>query len=39
MDFIAVPFGYLMSFLYDLTNNYGVALPANAPGSGHSEKV
>ena len=26
MDFIAVPFGYLMSFLYDLTNNYGVAL-------------
>ena len=26
MDFIAVPFGYLMSFLYDLTNNYGLAL-------------
>ncbi len=25
-DIIRVPFGYLMSFLYQLTNNYGVAL-------------
>ncbi|MBQ9929401.1 MAG: YidC/Oxa1 family membrane protein insertase [Oscillospiraceae bacterium] len=24
--FITVPFGWLLSFLYDLTNNYGVAL-------------
>ena len=23
---ITVPFGWLLSFLYDLTNNYGVAL-------------
>ena len=26
VDLIQVPFGYLMSFLYHLTNNYGVAL-------------
>ena len=26
MDFIRVPFGYLLSWLYQLTNNYGVAL-------------
>ena len=25
-DIITVPFGYLMSWLYDLTSNYGVAL-------------
>ena len=25
-DLITVPFGYLLSFLYDLTTNYGVAL-------------
>ena len=25
-DIITVPFGYLLSFLYDLTTNYGVAL-------------
>ena len=26
MDFIRVPFGYLLSWLYQLTSNYGVAL-------------
>ena len=26
MDFIRVPFGYLLSWLYQLTTNYGVAL-------------
>ena len=25
-DFVTVPFGYLLSFLYQLTSNYGVAL-------------
>ncbi|MBQ7870578.1 MAG: YidC/Oxa1 family membrane protein insertase [Oscillospiraceae bacterium] len=26
MDFIAVPFGYVLEFLYNFTNNYGLAL-------------
>ena len=26
MDFIRVPFGYLLAWLYQLTNNYGIAL-------------
>ena len=26
MDFITVPFAWLLSFLYDLTNNYGFAM-------------
>ena len=25
-DIVTVPFGYLLSFLYDITTNYGVAL-------------
>ena len=25
-DLVKIPFGYLLSFLYDLTTNYGVAL-------------
>ena len=25
-DLITVPFGYLLSFLYQLTSNYGIAL-------------
>ena len=26
MDFIRIPFGYLLAWLYQLTSNYGVAL-------------